>query len=259
VWTEQKANLISRYLKLFTYVTKHGTYIDGFAGKQTDKTEAGWAAEMVLAQRPWRIGRYYLCDIGAEQILGLKALKARQPPKEKSDSKREIEILHGNFNQLVHTILMQRRLDVATFCLLDQRTFECKWATVEALARHREKGNKIELFYFLPIFWLDRAFVATTRPESLADIDEWWGRQDWRSLLDMPHHEKALAFQKRFFELRYKHVLPFPIVDSERGNRVMFYMILATDHPAAPKLMWRAYDQAHPDDPGWVQQELLGL
>jgi hypothetical protein len=39
----------------------------------------------------------------------------------------------------------------------------------------------------------------------------------------------------------------------------MFYMILATDHPEAPKLMWRAYDQALPDQPGWYQRELLEL
>jgi len=260
VWTEQKAKLISRYLKLFTFVTRHGTYIDGFAGQQSDETTEGWAAELVLAQRPWRLRRYYLCDAGREQVAGLEALKARQPARDKTkDSKREVEILHGDFNKLVHKILRDRKLDVATFCLLDQRTFECKWATVEALARHRSTGNKIELFYFLPIRWLNRAFVATSTVDGLRDIEQWWGRRDWRDLIDMQAFEKANAFQERFLKLGYKHVWPFPIVDSENGNRIMFYMILATDHPEAPKLMWRAYDQAQPDQPGWIQQELAGL
>jgi len=151
VWTEQKAKLISRYLKLFTLVTKHGTYIDGFAGRQSDKANEGWAAELVLAQRPWRIRHFYFCDAAAE----------------------------------------------------------------------------------------------------------WWGRPDWRPLLDMQHHEKALAFRERLLKLGYKYVSPFPIVDSENGERIMFYMILATDHSEAPKLMWRAYDQAVPDMPGWDQLELL--
>jgi three-Cys-motif partner protein len=260
VWTEQKAKLISRYLKLFTFVTRHGTYIDGFAGQQSDKAAEGWAADLVLAQRPWRLRRYYLCDAGRAQVEGLEALKARQPPRnKKKDSKREIEVMHGDFNVLVNKILTEKKLDVATFCLLDQRTFECKWATVEALARHRSTGNKIELFYFLPIGWLNRAFIATSTAEGLADIEQWWGRRDWRDLIDMRSNEKALAFRKRFVELSYKHVWPFPIVDSENGNRIMFYMILATDHPGAPKLMWRAYDQALPDQPDWIQQELDGL
>lgn len=258
VWTEQKAKLISRYLKLFTLVTKHGTYIDGFAGRQSDKASEGWAAELVLAQRPWRIRHFYLCDAGAEQVAGLETLKKNQPPRDKKkDSKRDIEVFHGDFNEVVRKILRERKLDVASFCLLDQRTFECKWATVEALARHRSTGNKIELFYFLPIFWLNRAFVATTTAQGLSDIDEWWGRSDWRQLLDMQHHLKALAFQKRLLELGYKYVCPFPIVDSENGDRIMFYMILATDHREAPKLMWRAYDQAVPDVPGWDQLDLL--
>ncbi len=34
VWTENKAKLIARYLRSFTYVTKHGTYLDAFAGAQ---------------------------------------------------------------------------------------------------------------------------------------------------------------------------------------------------------------------------------
>lgn len=257
VWTEQKAKLISRYLKLFTLVTKHGTYVDGFAGKQSDKADEGWAAALVLAQRPWRLRRFYLCDADAEQVKGLEELKASQPTRDKKkDSKRDVRVLNGDFNALVHDVLREK-LDVATFCLLDQRTFECHWATVEALARHRSTGNKIELFYFLPIYWLNRAFIATTTEEGLAGIEKWWGRADWRQLIDLPKHEKAIAFQKRFVELGYKYVCPFPIVDSERDNLIMFYMVLASDHAEAPKLMWRAYDQAVPDVPGWDQLDLI--
>ncbi|MCI0628905.1 MAG: hypothetical protein L0387_45880 [Acidobacteria bacterium] len=34
LWTQNKAKLIERYLYYFVMVTKHGTYIDGFAGPQ---------------------------------------------------------------------------------------------------------------------------------------------------------------------------------------------------------------------------------
>jgi hypothetical protein len=32
VWTENKAQFIMRYLRYFVFITRHGTYIDGFAG-----------------------------------------------------------------------------------------------------------------------------------------------------------------------------------------------------------------------------------
>lgn len=32
IWTENKAKLIERYLYYFVLITRHGTYIDGFAG-----------------------------------------------------------------------------------------------------------------------------------------------------------------------------------------------------------------------------------
>ncbi|HVY05217.1 MAG TPA: three-Cys-motif partner protein TcmP [Burkholderiales bacterium] len=254
VWTEQKAKLIARYLRLFTYVTRHGTYIDGFAGPQSERAQDGWAAELVLANSPRRLRRFYLCDNDPKQRDALSALVARQPPPSKADSKREIVIVPGDFNQEVGEILT-RKLDPATFCLLDQRTFECKWSTVVTLANLRASGPKIEIFYFLPMGWINRAIIATTKNHS--EIDDWWGRPDWQTLIDMQHHEKALAFQKRFVDLGYKFVHPFPIFDHQNGDRIMFYMILASDHPEAPKLMWRAYDQAVHDVAGWDQLSLL--
>jgi hypothetical protein len=52
---------------------------------------------------------------------------------------RDIHIYHGDFNSKIDE-------KEATFCLLDQRTFECDWQTVEKLARYKKSGNKIELF-----------------------------------------------------------------------------------------------------------------
>lgn len=254
VWTEQKARLIATYLRLFTFVTKHGTYIDGFAGRQNAKAKDGWAAELVLANRPPWLRRFYLCDKDASKIKGLYSLANRQPAREKGDPQRNIEILPGDFNDTVRGILATKKLDPATFCLLDQRTFECKWSTVEALANHRPDGSRIELFYFLPIGWIDRAIEATTK--HLEEIDTWWGDKNWRALRQMQHHEKALVFQKKFQDLGYHYVVPFPIWDHQYGDRLMFYMILATDHPAAPKLMWRAYDKGCSNESGWDQLPL---
>jgi len=37
IWTENKAHFIQQYLKYFVQITKHGAYIDGFAGPQSPK------------------------------------------------------------------------------------------------------------------------------------------------------------------------------------------------------------------------------
>ena len=45
-------------------------------------------------------------------------------------------------------------------------------------------------------------------------------------------------------ELHYESVVQWPIWDKQGSNRIMYYMIHATDHPEAPKLMRRAYRRA---------------
>ena len=36
VWTDNKAHFIMRYMRYFVFITKHGTYLDGFAGPQRE-------------------------------------------------------------------------------------------------------------------------------------------------------------------------------------------------------------------------------
>lgn len=45
-------------------------------------------------------------------------------------------------------------------------------------------------------------------------------------------------------EFGYKHVYPFPIYQKRDGGRTMYWMIHATDHPVAPRLMHQAYRNA---------------
>ena len=137
----------------------------------------------------------------------------------------------------------------ATFCLLDQRTFECHWSTVKALAEYKLKDKtKIELFYFLAVGWLGRALAAQQDQKVLED---WWGGTDWIKLRGMSEQEIVEAFRLRFKrELGYKSVKPWPIFERKGRGRVMYYMIHATDHKEAPMLMSRAYEKAvQPKEP----------
>jgi three-Cys-motif partner protein len=248
IWTANKAKLIERYLLYFVYITHHGTYVDGFAGPQEPDQPEMWSANLVLSSEPKWFRHFHLCDLDPQQIARLEALKLAQKP---TDSKgrnvvRDITIYEGDFNERIHELLATGSITPkeATFCLLDQRSTECRWKTLEALASYKPAGlNKIELFYFLAVGWLGRTLAATKN--NLEGLDEWWGRNDWNQFIGKKKQEVANIFVHRFKQdLGYKSVKAWPIYDGENGGNIMYYMIHATDHPEAPKLMSRAYDRA---------------
>ena len=145
IWTENKARLIQRYLKLFIHITKHGTYIDGFAGPQyLDKIDA-WSAKLVLQIEPKWLGKFLLCDNSLEKYAHLNELRQSQPPNKKGDRRRDIKLWNADFNQIVVQMLDAGSIDenTAAFCLLDQHTFECRWETLVRLAEYK-KQRKIE-------------------------------------------------------------------------------------------------------------------
>jgi three-Cys-motif partner protein len=260
VWTENKARLIERYLYYFVMVTKGGNYIDAFAGPQYRNKPHTWAAKLVLESRPRWLTQFHLFEADAGKIKLLEALKAAQPPRDrfKREPKRTIEIHPGDFNEEILKFLGAGglRRTRATFCLLDQQTFECKWQTLKALADYREEGEKVELFYFLANAWLPRA-LAAVRDTTI--LDAWWGKPDWHTLRGMRGVTRALLLATRLRqELGYWSAEPWAIYERETGGRVMYYMIHATDHKDAPGLMARAYHRAvlPKESPDQVRLEL---
>ena len=239
IWTENKAKLIERYLFYFVMITKHGTYIDGFAGPQEPQKQQMWAAKLVLESEPRWFRNFYLFDANKKQIEYLKELRDSQPP----EPKRKIEVIEGDFNVQVEFLLNAKPIKEkeACFCLLDQRTFQCQWKTLAQLAAYKS-GHKIELFYFLPTHWFSRALNALgdTMPVRL-----WWGRDDWEILYELnADQRKDLVLRRMKEELGYRSVKPYPIYEKKEGGAIMYYMIHATDHPLAPELMARAYNKA---------------
>jgi three-Cys-motif partner protein len=154
-------------------------------------------------------------------------------------------VTQGDSNVELPAWLAQHPIPVqeATFCLLDQRTFECDWQTVVEVARHKKTGNKIELFYFLAQGWLDRSIAALKNPDT--DLRKWWGNDDWKVLAKKPCAERGLYLADRFKrEFGYRYAYAFPIYqrDGVDAGKVMFWMLHASDHEEAPKLMMRAYN-----------------
>lgn len=251
LWTGSKAKLIERYLFYFVQVTKHGTYIDGFAGPQ-DKPD-NWAAKLVLESKPSWLRHFHLFEVREAKVRRLRELRNQHPD-------RDVVVYKGDFNRRVDEILRPEVVseNEAVFCLLDQHTFECEWATVERIARYKTQGMKIELFYFLAHAWFHRALENTTRGDQ---PQRWWGRDDLRAFGALPRFDRAEEVCRRFREeLGYGYASPWAIHDREEGQRVlMYHMIHATDHPAAPYLMSRAYEEAvaPKDPPGQAQMDLF--
>lgn len=249
IWTRHKACLIEQYLRLFVLVTGHGTYLDAFAGPQEPEAEAQlstandlWAARLVLQSqvRARRIRKFVLCEKKRPLVQRLEQLRVEQLAV---DAGRSITVLQGDCNVSLPTYLRAHPIGdkEATFCVLDQHTFECRWDLVQFLASHKS-GRKIELFYFLANHWFNRA-ALNLGEEGAEGADAWWGSADWRTLISMTPAQRAERLAHRFLdELGYRYAFPWPILDEK--NHIMFYMIHATDHPAAGDLMRRAYETA---------------
>lgn len=238
VWTENKARLIAEYIRLFTFVTKHGAYIDGFAAPQERDRLDMCSANLVLATEPKRVREFWLCDKSPHGITILNQMQ-----NDHAEKGRTIHVLPGDFNVNVDQILQSGRIGqkTATFALLDQRTFECEWETVQKLAAHKTT-MKIELFYFFATGWIDRSIAAVKRERAEQRVARWWGRDDWKALQGMEGIARANLLVERFKgELGYAYAIPYAIHNQHRGGRTMYHMIHATDHVEATPLMLRAY------------------
>jgi len=249
IWTECKARLIERYLYYFVQITHNGIYIDAFAGPQElDKPEM-WAAKLVIESRPRWFRKFHLFELHPKSVQKLIEMRDSQPPldKAKKEPKRKIDIHPGDFNKNITEVLDRNPIGdkEATFCLLDQRTRECDWESVQTISNHKKGGNKIELFYFFPEGWINRS-ISELEAKKDEKLTRWWGNPNWNDLLKSTGAARARFVSERFkSELKYKHVNPFPIYEKkEKGGRIMYYMIHASDHDDAPVLMNRAYGHA---------------
>src|SRR5262249_26333252 len=113
LWTEHKANLIAKYLLYFVFVTRHGTYIDGFAGPQDFEKLDAWAAKLVIETEPKWLKHFHLFEITKKGFKMLEKLAAAQPPavdKRGRKIKRTVELYPGDFNVTLHQLLNSRSI-----------------------------------------------------------------------------------------------------------------------------------------------------
>lgn len=214
VWSENKAELIARYLRYFVYITRHGTYIDAFAGPQTERSERAWTAQLVLESEPKRLRNFHLFDKSKDQMHHLRNLRD-------SHMDRNIQIYLGDSNRRIRSALPRGSIGdrEATFCLLDQRTFECEWQLCSYISRLKPGPFKVEQFYFLANFWLPRSLASVSTAETEEQVKAWLGCEDWRVFAKLDSLRRQEYFVNKFRdELGYRSVRSWPIYGQDDGT-----------------------------------------
>jgi len=104
VWTEKKAHFIARYLKSFTYVTKHGTYLDAFAGPQEGPIHSNWTAKQVLENEPKWLRRIHLFESDKEQVAFLKHLAGEHHQEGDLKKLRKVAVHEGERSLITNLV-----------------------------------------------------------------------------------------------------------------------------------------------------------
>lgn len=155
-------------------------------------------------------------------------------------------ITPGDSNKTIPSLFEQANHQLrprqAVLALLDQRTSECSWDLVKHLSKLKPasaESHKVEIFYFLAQGWLNRAVLSRTSGEKILETSQWWGDEEWSEFIELSEEQRPIRFCEKFQELGYNFCQSYGM-RAENG-RVMFWMIHATDHSRAPKIMQNAY------------------
>jgi len=199
----------------------------------------------VTENEPAWLRNFYLFEKDKSKIKTLETLRENYLLRHADREKRVVEVVEGDCNLTLPAFLKAYpiREKEASFCLFDQRSTECDWATVQTIASHKGSagGHKIELFYFLAQGWIDRA-IKSWKIDVEQRCKKWWGKDDVHGFLELSSHERGRLMAERFkIELGYNYSYPFPIQQEGHRGRIMFWMIHASDHGRASELMWQAY------------------
>lgn len=254
-WTMDKLTILQYYLKMYRRVAGNGTYIDAFAGtgqvRIGEMVQSGSAA-IALDSGAFKQFRFH--------ELPDNAAKLEHWVQEHVDERRRSRtvIVRGDVNETLVQNLDAGVIDRGKpcFAFLDPTSTQLAWSTVQALAAYKSdcdppKTCKVELWI---LFNTDQALMRlvpkTGRPPFIEVLNRWIGDEDgWRDLYEQSRSPGAFAERyadRLMTRCGYSLARSLPICDPVT-NRRQYYMIHASDHPAAHSFMRWAAKRAHPD------------
>jgi three-Cys-motif partner protein len=255
-WTVDKLEILRLYLKMYRRVAGNGSYIDGFAGTGIIKSggvEHPGSAAIAMKSSAFRTLRLY------ERPSVAKRLEAWVDANAGAKLRPRVQVVGKDFNKAVVADLAKQLIsrDKPCFAFLDPDSTQLHWDTVEALARYKADCNppttcRIELWI---LFNTDQALMRlmprTDKPPNVRVLNRWMGCEEaWRDLYQKGSGPGAFAQRyadRLMSECGYGLARSLAICDPMTGRR-QYFMIHASDHPAAHTFMRWAAKQAHPED-----------
>lgn len=265
-WTVEKLDVLKLYLRMYRRVAGGGSYVDGFAGNGLVRFKGSEQLHEGSASIALHSGAFKTLFLYERPRMARKLATYMTENFAERDVKR-CRFGAGDFNDLVMDDLGANAIsrDKPCFAFLDPNSTELRWETIEALANYKEYCPdpehpkrpvqcKIELWVLLNTHQaLARLRERQRRPDyedspQAKTMDRvMGGRSAWQAYLDEDRGPSHLAwlFQERLRGLGYRAARSHIILDPD-NHRPQYYMVHASDHPAAFSFMRWAERQAVP-------------
>lgn len=262
-WTAHKLDILELYLKQYRRVAGGGTYVDGFAG----------TGQILVDGKP-RPGSAML----AAQSGAFKALLLYEKPRNAARLKKRLgenlkprvasrcTVRPGDCNaeiagDLDAGVVAQER---PCFAFLDPNGTELAWSTLVKLATWKTdiappERCKVELWILLNTHQVLARLMPKKKPPSVDVMDRWFGERDaWWDLYQdrSPLPLFAQRYADRLQGLGYGAAVP-RLISDPKTKRPVYYMVHASDHPAAHSFMSWSSRTAGSD--GGQEQRLPGM
>lgn len=262
-WTAHKLDILELYMKQYRRVAGNGTYIDGFAG--TGQIRVGGtsrAGSAAVAAKSQAFKTMLLYEKPRNAVRLRKWLAENLEPR----AAARCTVRAGDCNVMITEDLDARLVpeDRPCFAFLDPNSTQLSWSTVERLATYKTNVRppdvcKVELWILLNTHHALMRLMPKRKPPLADVLDRWFGsREAWWDLYEgrAPLPFFAQRYADRLEALGYGAAVPRLISDPRTG-RPAYYMIHASDHPAAHSFM--AWSSKTAGDSATLKQRLPGL
>lgn len=243
-WTQDKLKFFTLYLRSYLQATTRATervFIDAFAGPGTNlvrssKTTIDGSPLIALnakAQNGTTFSRLFFIESDPALASELEEAKARRGHANRG------EVVIGDVNSELPRVLASVSKRSPTLVFLDTEDIEPRWSTLEAIASWR-----VDLFINFPLG------MGIKRNLQSQKVTAYFGTEDWQDQLssDPTDREFLNLYRDRLKALGFDYLSEDDRLIKTRANRPLYYLLLASKHSAARKIIDWVFKQ--PDATG---------
>jgi three-Cys-motif partner protein len=261
-WTQEKLMVLEAYLPRFAQACSRKARgwwaIDGFAGaglnwSDVQQAEIHGSALLLCEAGPPRYPaaeRVLLCEQHDELRAALE--ERTRPYGDRA------QVSAGDINEEIHQLLERVPRRAPTFAFLDPEGADVAWSTVRALADHKRNHHRFKIEQLI-LFPTDTGFMRLLSRDQLSAEGAgrvrrmmpdgrfrqvWADRGSGRISPAVARARYVEIYEGGLRELGYETVLSRAIRRGE-DNRIMYYLVFATDNQAGKNIMQSVFSQVH--------------